>query len=38
DATYPAGPASAHDAALKNISTFFGWVASLEDYQNALSV
>ncbi|MBJ7550517.1 pyrimidine utilization protein B [Marinomonas ostreistagni] len=38
DATYPAGPPSAHDAALKNISTFFGWVASLEDYQNALSV
>lgn len=38
DATYPAGPASAHDSALKNISTFFGWVASLEDYQNALSV
>lgn len=38
DATYPAGPASAQDAALKNISTFFGWVASLEDYQNALSV
>ncbi|MFD1382441.1 pyrimidine utilization protein B [Rhodanobacter aciditrophus] len=37
DATYPAGPQSAHDAALKNISTFFGWVASLEDYRNALS-
>ncbi len=37
DATYPAGPQSSHDAALKNISTFFGWVASLEDYRNALS-
>lgn len=38
DATYQAGPRSAHDAALFNISTFFGWVSTLEDYSNALNV
>ncbi len=36
DATHQAGPRSAHDAALLNIQTFFGWVTTLEDYSNAL--
>ncbi len=37
DATHPAGSPAAHEAALLNIRTFFGWVASLEDYTNAFS-
>ncbi|MEI8658110.1 pyrimidine utilization protein B [Vibrio sp. Hal054] len=37
DATHQAGPRSAHDAALLNIRTFFGWVTTLEDYSNALA-
>ncbi|WP_319557757.1 pyrimidine utilization protein B [Thiomicrorhabdus sp.] len=37
DATYQAGPPSAHEAALYNIRTFFGWVSTLNDYANALA-
>ena len=37
DATHQAGPVSAHEGALYNIQTFFGWVATLEDYANALA-
>lgn len=37
DATHPAGPDSAHKGALFNISTFFGWVSTLNDYINALT-
>ena len=32
DATYQAGPRSAHDAALFNIETFFGWVSSVDEF------
>jgi ureidoacrylate peracid hydrolase len=32
DATHQAGPAFAQQAALFNIETFFGWVASVEDF------
>ncbi|XAW88641.1 pyrimidine utilization protein B [Vibrio sp. CDRSL-10 TSBA] len=37
DATHPAGPMAAHEAALFNIRTFFGWVSNLEDYAQALA-
>ncbi len=32
DATYQAGPRSAHDAALFNIETFFGWISSVDEF------
>ncbi len=37
DATYQAGPRSAHDEALNNIKTFFGWVATVDDYVTAIA-
>ena len=36
DATYQAGPPSAHEAALFNISTFFGWVSDVSSLCSAL--
>ena len=36
DATYQAGPPSAHDAALFNIRTFFGWVSDVSSLCSAL--
>lgn len=36
DATYQAGPPSAHDAALFNIQTFFGWVSDTDSLCQAL--
>lgn len=37
DATHQAGPAFAHQAALFNIETFFGWVSDVESFYHALS-
>lgn len=37
DATHQAGPASAQQAALFNIETFFGWVSDVESFCHALS-
>lgn len=36
DACHQAGPRSAHDAALFNIETFFGWVSSVDAFCSAL--
>lgn len=33
DACYQAGPAAAHDAALYNVKTFFGWVSDVASMQ-----
>lgn len=38
DATHQAGPASAQAEALANIRTFFGWVSSVAEYANALTI
>ncbi|WP_110648327.1 pyrimidine utilization protein B [Salinicola peritrichatus] len=35
DATYQAGPRSAHDAAIFNIETFFGWGSSVAAFEAA---
>jgi len=35
DATYQAGPRSAHDAAIFNIETFFGWVSNVAAFEAA---
>lgn len=37
DATYQAGPPSAHQAALFNIETFFGWVSDVETFCESLN-
>lgn len=37
DATYQAGPPSAHDAALFNIQTFFGWVSDVKSFCSAIA-
>ena len=36
DACHQAGPRAAHDAALFNIETFFGWVSSVDAFCSAL--
>lgn len=38
EATHQAGPASAQEAALFNIQTFFGWVASVDDFCDTVAV
>ncbi|MBN8872315.1 MAG: pyrimidine utilization protein B [Rhodospirillales bacterium] len=38
EATHHAGPAYIQDATLFNVETFFGWVASVEDFRACLSV
>ena len=37
DATYQAGPPSAHEAALFNIETFFGWVSDVSSFCSAIA-
>lgn len=37
DACHQAGPRSAHEAALFNIETFFGWVASCADFHTTFA-
>jgi ureidoacrylate peracid hydrolase len=36
DATHQAGPPAAHEAALYNIQTFFGWVSTVEEFCQSL--
>jgi ureidoacrylate peracid hydrolase len=37
DACHQAGPRSAHDAAIYNIETFFGWVSTVDDFCTTLA-
>ncbi len=37
DATHQAGPPAAHEAALYNIQTFFGWVSSVDAFRAAFT-
>ncbi|ANF58482.1 pyrimidine utilization protein B [Halotalea alkalilenta] len=36
DAAHQAGPRAAHEAAVYNVETFFGWVSNVETFCNAL--
>jgi ureidoacrylate peracid hydrolase len=37
DACHQAGPRAAHDAAIYNIETFFGWVSNVDDFCSTLA-